>query len=75
MGAMIREAQNAETRADFIHKPAISQKECDETIYWPELLYNAQYLLEKEFDSIYKDSLEILKMTRSAIITSKSKNS
>ncbi len=38
VGALVREAQNAESKADFIHKLAIAQKECDETIYWLELL-------------------------------------
>jgi four helix bundle protein len=34
VGANVREARNAESRADFIHKLAISQKECDESLYW-----------------------------------------
>ena len=34
IGANIREAKNAESRADFIHKMGISQKEADETLYW-----------------------------------------
>jgi four helix bundle protein len=38
IGANIREAINAESTADFIHKLAIAQKECDETLYWIELL-------------------------------------
>jgi four helix bundle protein len=38
IGALIRESQNAESKADFIHKLSIAQKECDETIYWLELL-------------------------------------
>ena len=38
IGAMIREAINAETSKDFIHKLSIAQKECDETCYWLELL-------------------------------------
>ena len=33
VGALIREAQNAESKKDFIHKLAIAQKECDETIF------------------------------------------
>jgi four helix bundle protein len=33
IGALVREARNAESRADFIHKLAIAQKECDETMY------------------------------------------
>lgn len=37
IGALIREAQNAESKVDFIHKLSIAQKECDETIYWLDL--------------------------------------
>jgi four helix bundle protein len=38
IGANIREAINAQNQHDFIHKLSISQKKCDETIYWLELL-------------------------------------
>lgn len=34
VGALVREGQNAESKKDFIHKLAIAQKECDESIYW-----------------------------------------
>jgi four helix bundle protein len=71
VGALVREAQNAESKADFIHKLGIAQKECDETLYWIELLYEAKYLDEKEFKSIYEEAFIILKMIRSAILTSK----
>ena len=37
IGANVREAQNAESKADFIHKFKISAKEIEETIYWLEL--------------------------------------
>jgi four helix bundle protein len=37
IGANIREAQNAESKNDFIHKFKIAAKECDETIYWLEI--------------------------------------
>ena len=73
IGANIREAQNAQSKADFIHKLSISQKECDETLYWLELLYQSEYLTEIEFNSIYPEANELLKMLRSAIITSKNK--
>ncbi|MCU0353045.1 MAG: four helix bundle protein [Cytophagales bacterium] len=75
VGALIREAQNAESKADFVHKLGVAQKECDETRYWLELLKEADYLSEKEFDSIHTDALEILKIIRSAILTSKRNNS
>ncbi|MBL0355741.1 MAG: four helix bundle protein [Chitinophagaceae bacterium] len=73
VGALVREAQNAESKADFIHKLGIAQKECDETLYWLELLFESDYLAEKEFISIQKESADLLKMIRSAIITTKSK--
>jgi len=73
VGALVREAQNAESRADFIHKLGIAQKECDESLYWLELLYESDYLLEKEFISIQKEASDLLRMIRSAILTTKSR--
>ena len=73
IGAMVREAINAETSKDFIHKLSIAQKECDETCYWLELLKDAGYLTDKEFVSIYNDTIELLKIIRSIIIKSKQK--
>lgn len=71
VGALVREAQNAESKADFIHKLAISQKECDETLYWIELLKETNYLKTEAFKSVNADARELLKMIRSAIITSR----
>ena len=72
-GANVREAQNGESDADFVHKMGVAQKEIAETIYWLDLLYATEYLNESEYESIYKDSEEILKMVRSAILTKKRK--
>ena len=70
-GAMVREAANAESGADFIHKLSIGQKEICETQYWLELLYKSDFLNQKEYDSLYSDSVEILKLLRSSILTKK----
>ena len=75
VGALLREAQNAESKADFIHKLGIAQKECDETLYWIELLKETGFLTELEFESLSFDCTELLKMIRSSIITSKKNNS
>ena len=75
VGALVREAENAESKADFIHKLGISQKECDESIYWLELLVQTEVLRSEEFESIKSDAEALLKMIRSAILTSKNKNS
>ena len=72
-GAMMREASNAESDKDFIHKLSIAQKETGETQYWLELLYATNFLKETEFLSVYKDTEEIMKMVRSSILTKKRK--
>lgn len=72
-GAMIREAVNAESNSDFIHKLGIAQKEIAETEYWLELLFRTEYLSENEYNSIAKDSEELMKIIRSAILTLKRK--
>ena len=74
IGANIREALNAQSSADFIHKCSIAQKECDETLYWIELLKETDYITETEFTSIYNDSNELLKIIRSIILSTKQKN-
>jgi four helix bundle protein len=71
VGALVREAQNAESRADFIHKLGIAQKECAESQYWLELLKATGYMNENKYHSLFYDSSAILKMIRSAIITTK----
>ncbi|WP_228434749.1 four helix bundle protein [Chryseobacterium defluvii] len=71
----MREALNAQSKMDFIHKLSISQKECDETVYWLELLFATDYISKEEFENLKNKALEILKMIRSIIITTKSKNS
>ncbi len=73
IGALVREAQNAESKKDFIHKLGIAQKECDETIYWIELLKETEFINHIEFESINHEAIELLKMLKSAIITSKQK--
>jgi four helix bundle protein len=71
IGALVREAEHAESKADFIHKMAIAQKEANETDYWIELLFQSQYLDNSEYHSILKDIEELNKILASIIITSK----
>lgn len=73
VGALVREAQNAESKKDFIHKLAIAQKECDETSYWLELLMETEYLSNGEFESMNENALELLKIIKSSILTIKQK--
>ncbi|MPM11189.1 hypothetical protein SDC9_57528 [bioreactor metagenome] len=71
IGANVREAQNAESKMDFVHKLGIAQKECDETMYWLELLHETDFLPDDMFQPVHAECKEILRMIRSAIITAK----
>ena len=73
IGANHREAIYAETDLDFIHKLAISQKECNEKMYWLELLKATNSISKELFDSLYADTEEIMKMLTASILTIKRK--
>ena len=73
VGALVREAEHAESKADFIHKMAIAQKEANESAYWLELLHQSHYLTDAEFNSIISDQQEIGKLLSSIILTSKAR--
>lgn len=71
IGALVREARNAESKADFIHKLGIAQKECDETLYWLELLTASGFLKKVHCLHLYPAAQELLKMIRSSILTAR----
>ena len=70
-GAMVREAKNAESPKDFIHKLSVGQKETAETQFWLELLYETDYISQEEFNSLYANTVEVMKLIRSSILTKK----
>ena len=59
IGAMIKEAQHAESNADFIHKLSIALKEANETDYWLMLLHNTEYINEVFYNSLEKISMKL----------------
>ncbi len=73
IGALVREAENAESKADFVHKIHIAFKEAGETAYWLELLHATDYLTASEFRSLDADLNELLKMLTATLKTAKSR--
>ena len=71
VGALVRESEHAESKKDFIHKLAIALKEANETEYWLELLYRANYLPEKVYQKLIKAIKELLRILISILKTSK----
>ena len=71
IGANISEAQQGQSRADFVSKMSIALKETAETKYWLRLLHSTGFLTDREYLSISRDSVEIEKMLTSIIKSAK----
>ena len=71
VGANVAEAQQAQSRADFLSKINIALKEAAETEYWLSLLRATDYLEEKEFRSIYSDCEQVKKLLVAIVKTTK----
>jgi len=71
VGANIREAQNSNSKKDFIHKLSIAQKECNESIYWIELLKAFLELTSDETLRLLKEANELLRILSSIVLNTK----
>ena len=71
IGAMMREAKFAQSRADFVNKASIALKEANETLYWIELLHDSEYIDDKTFESIHNEANEITSILASIVKTTK----
>ncbi len=71
IGANIAEAEQAQSRADFISKMNIALKESVETNYWLRLLQASDYLSEEAFSSIYSECRELERMLTAIVKTAK----
>jgi four helix bundle protein len=71
IGALVREAEHAQSRADFLNKMNIALKEANETEYWLMLLKDSEYIAEEGFTSIHKEIVEIIKLLASIVKTLK----
>ncbi len=71
IGALIREAEYAESGLDFIHKLSIARKECNETMYWLELLRKTELIDFSMFEILNNNAIELMKLLTAGIITKK----
>ena len=73
IGANVHEAQYAQGTKDFISKFEIALKECNESEYWLELLFETNSLAESEFKDFHNKCIELRRMLVSSVTTLKSK--
>jgi four helix bundle protein len=71
IGALIREAEFGQSKADFTSKMNIALKEANETNYWLNLLKDTGYLNDKMFVSISIDCVELVKLLVATVKTAK----
>lgn len=71
VGANYRAACVGKSRADFVAKMKIVEEECDETIYWLELLVQAEIVKRKRLDALLQEARELLAMVTASIRTAR----
>ena len=71
IGANLAEAEYAISRKDFLSTQYIALKECSETRYWLDLLYEADYLDKKSYESIITDCDELIRLLSASTKTIK----
>ncbi len=74
VGSLIREAEFAQSHADYISKFSIALKETNETNYWISLLKDTDYIDFKLFESLSHDCKELISLLVATIKTLKTKS-
>ncbi len=71
IGALVSEAEFAQSKPDFVNKLSIGLKETNETYYWLKLLHEGNYISETMFNSIQPQTKELIKLLVTSIKTAK----
>ena len=74
IGANVTEADQAQSKADFISKMCIANKEAHETRYWIRLLHETDYINDEEYSSIFEDCQELIRLLQIIIKSAKEIN-
>lgn len=72
IGANYSEACNAVSKADFVNKLAIAQKEAYETIYWLKVLYGSELISKEQYDDLMTDVQSLHRILSASVATIKS---
>jgi four helix bundle protein len=71
VGALYREAEFAQSRADFINKLSVSRKECNESLYWLQLLHDTGFIDSSDYYSLSKQAQSLLNLLTAIIRTTR----
>ena len=73
VGANIEESQSGESRADFVHKLGIAEKEARESLYWLRLIAGSGIVLARNLNPLMKETEELIAVLASIILSTKGK--
>ncbi|MGO8788206.1 MAG: four helix bundle protein [Terriglobia bacterium] len=73
IGANIEEAQASESRADFVHKMGIAQKEARESLYWLRLIADSQVVANSLLTALTQETAELIAVITSIVVNTKFK--
>lgn len=71
IGALVREAEHAQSKKDFLNKMNIALKEANETLYWIILLEKTDYITKTEYNAIFYEAQELVKILAAIVKTTK----
>jgi four helix bundle protein len=71
IGALLMEAEHAQSKLDFLNKTNIALKEANETGYWLMLLKDTSYITQYEFENVFSDAEELVRILASIVKTTK----
>ena len=71
IGASVEESQASESRADFIHKLGVAQKEARESLYWLRLLSQGGIVAKKRIESLMQETNELVAIITAIIVNRK----
>ncbi len=71
IGALIREAEHAESKKDFVHKMNIALKEANETRYWLDILFKTDFIPERQYETLNDEVTQLIKLLASIVKSSK----
>ena len=73
IGANIEEAQGSESRADFIHKMGIAEKESRESLYWLHLIADSKVVSNSRLERLIKETDELIAIITTIVVKTKSR--
>ena len=71
IGANLQEAASGESRADFIHKHGVAQKEARESLYWLELMAQSGLVPRSRIEPLIQETNELIAIVTAIIVKSK----